>query len=444
VTFDHLEIMYTMRHGIYPGYNEIEAHGLQITNNHIGMVGVKGGSSAYCIAAWHSDMLIRNNTIHDCGRRGISLNTYTTFTPGLTISNVVIDGNHFANGYHTTGPDVSSLSGNGHTFTNFTISNNIFDDSARWSAGIHDGCYASSCTSNVIYISSQEGNQYSNFMIHNNIIIGATSRAMLLVDMDNVHIYHNTVYGSHPDAQPYGLVIFDNVTNIDMRNNIFHGTLIDIGNNNYGRMVLDEAASAFAVRDYNLYFQEDPGQPITGSEFGIGGWDVFMDEWDDWVAASGFETHSPAPQRTYFVDRENKDFRLQPNSPAVDAGVLIPGINEGYIGAAPDLGALELVPSLTLRGTPDNQATHLAWDVTISIPPTTTWQIDYYTTTSNILTVTDPLSTTRSLTLTDLTNYKWYTVTLSAMLDSTAFLSDTITVMPTDISIRLPLIQKEN
>ena len=444
VTFDHLEIMYTMRHGIYPGYNEIEAHGLQVTNSHIGMVGVKGGSSAYCIAAWHSDMLIQNNTIHDCGRRGISLNTYTTFTPGLTISNVTIDGNHFANGFHTTGPDISSLPGSGHTFSNFTISNNIFDDTGRWVAGIHGGCYANSCTSNVIYISSHDGNQYSNFTINNNIIIGSTSRALLLVDMDNVYIYHNTVYGSHPDAQPYGLVIFDNVSDIDMRNNIFHGTLIDFDNHNYGRCVLDEGASSFTIRDYNLYFQEDPGQPITGSEFGVGGWDVFMDEWDSWRTASGFEIHSPDPQRTLFVDRGNSDFHLQVDSPAVDAGVLIPGINEGYWGAAPDLGALEFIPSLDLQGVPADRAINLDWKVNISLPVTTTWMIEYYTSTANILTAAIPLSSARSQTLIELSNYEWYTVTLNAMLNSTGFLSDTVKVMPTDININLPIILNDH
>ena len=440
VAFDNLEIMYTMRHGLYSGYREVEAHGLKVTNSHIGMVGVKGGSSAYCIATWYSDVLIQDNWIHDCGRRGISMNTYTDETPGLTISNVTIDNNYFANGFHTTGPDISSLPGLVHTFTNFTISNNLFDDSARGNAGIHDGCYASSCTSNVIYISAHDSH-YSDFTIHNNIIVGATSRAMLLVDMDDVQVYHNTVYGSHPDARPYGLVLFDNVTHIDMRNNIFHGTLTDDIHTD-GRLVLDQGASTFSIRDNNLYFQEDDGQPIIGSENGVGGWDVFMYEWDSWQTASGFETNSPDPQRPLFIDREQGDFRLQAGSPAIDAGVIIPGINEGYNDAAPDLGAIEFTPNLVLHGSPANQAINLSWDIDITIPATTTWHIDYYTTTTNILTATDPTSTTRAYTLTGLTNYDLYTVTLKAMVGTTAVLSDTITVMPTDIFVYLPLVLK--
>ncbi len=35
------------------------------------------------------------------------------------------------------------------------------------------------------------------------------------------------------------------------------------------------------------------------------------------------------------------NFALKPNSKAVDAGVMIPTINEDFVGRAPDLGALE-------------------------------------------------------------------------------------------------------
>ncbi|HKI70534.1 MAG TPA: hypothetical protein VKA67_13170, partial [Verrucomicrobiae bacterium] len=47
-----------------------------------------------------------------------------------------------------------------------------------------------------------------------------------------------------------------------------------------------------------------------------------------------------SPQ-TQLRDWTNDDFRLQPNAPAVDAGVIIPGITDGCVGSAPDLGAYE-------------------------------------------------------------------------------------------------------
>jgi len=41
------------------------------------------------------------------------------------------------------------------------------------------------------------------------------------------------------------------------------------------------------------------------------------------------------------VGPANRDFRLKAGAPAIDAGVVLPGINDGYVGAAPDLGAYE-------------------------------------------------------------------------------------------------------
>jgi hypothetical protein len=35
------------------------------------------------------------------------------------------------------------------------------------------------------------------------------------------------------------------------------------------------------------------------------------------------------------------DFRLKPDGKAVDAGVAIPTVNDGFAGRAPDLGAIE-------------------------------------------------------------------------------------------------------
>ena len=51
-----------------------------------------------------------------------------------------------------------------------------------------------------------------------------------------------------------------------------------------------------------------------------------------------FLANSP---QTQLVNWTNEDFRLKPNAPAIDAGVIIPGFTDGYIGSAPDLGAYE-------------------------------------------------------------------------------------------------------
>ena len=76
----------------------------------------------------------------------------------------------------------------------------------------------------------------------------------------------------------------------------------------------------------------------------------------DYSAATGLDKHSVLldfntfvkvgipdksdPQRLY--DPEDFDFRLQPGSAAVDAGVELPTITDEFTGKAPDLGAYEL------------------------------------------------------------------------------------------------------
>jgi hypothetical protein len=60
----------------------------------------------------------------------------------------------------------------------------------------------------------------------------------------------------------------------------------------------------------------------------------------DW---SVFRKASPPvkgdPTRVYRP--EDYDFSLAPNSAAIDAGTVLPGVTDGYTGRAPDLGALE-------------------------------------------------------------------------------------------------------
>jgi len=101
--------------------------------------------------------------------------------------------------------------------------------------------------------------------------------------------------------------------------------------------------------------------------------------------------------------------------------------------------------ALELGGTPGDHKIYLAWDVNTTLPITSTWQIDYYSrTVASTVSFTGITNTTRAYTLTGLTNYAWYTVTLDAMLGSTSIMSDTVRVMPTDIFSRLPLVLKGN
>ena len=126
----------------------------------------------------------------------------------------------------------------------------------------------------------------------------------------------------------------------------------------------------------------------------------------------------------------------------VEGRDFINGVRPGYL---PYVYPHPLTWELDLTGTPGNETARLSWTVHAYLFPTSTWRIDYYTTTATApMTATDPFSITRAYMLTGLTNYQWYTVTLNAIVDSTPILTDTVRVMPTDIVVHLPLLLKED
>jgi hypothetical protein len=99
---------------------------------------------------------------------------------------------------------------------------------------------------------------------------------------------------------------------------------------------------------------------------------------------------------------------------------------------------------LELQGRAGDEAIYLHWTLNVTLPVTHTWQIDYDGPAGDELSpITNIVSPTRAYTLTGLTNYVWYTLTVSAMVDATPSLSDTVRLRPTDIFLYLPLVLRE-
>lgn len=96
-----------------------------------------------------------------------------------------------------------------------------------------------------------------------------------------------------------------------------------------------------------------------------------------------------------------------------------------------------------MSGWSADQTIYLSWTVNQDLPITTTWQVDYSGPTGDQPPAIGGLIySSRSYTLTGLTNYAWYSVTLQAMLDETPVLTDTIGLMPTDHSLHLPWVMR--
>lgn len=164
-------------------------------------------------------------------------------------------------------------------------------------------------------------------------------------------VYHNTIIGEH--------VIRDPSSNMHYRNNLFLGR----DTPNRGIMAWANATDAYSS-DYNGY---RPNKGVAAQYTWLGpkpGQQLYEPAKDDWKsfatlaefrAATGQETHGmevdfdifekmtpPDPAGRHAVyHAHDLNFRLKAGSKAVDAGVVIPMVNEDFAGRAPDLGALE-------------------------------------------------------------------------------------------------------
>lgn len=165
-------------------------------------------------------------------------------------------------------------------------------------------------------------------------------------------VFHNTLIGEQTVRDPY--------SNAHFRNNLFLGR----DTPDRGIMAWANATSAFSS-DYNgfrpnrgvaqqyAWLAPAPGQ--TAYEPKPGEWKTFA-TLADLRAATGQERHGievdfdifeklspPDPSKRHAsYHAMDLNFRLKPGSKAVDAGVPIPTINDGFVGKAPDLGALEV------------------------------------------------------------------------------------------------------
>jgi hypothetical protein len=156
-----------------------------------------------------------------------------------------------------------------------------------------------------------------------------------------IMVYHNTFISEQTAAEPY--------SNSHFRNNLFLGKDAP----NRGIMTWAHATPSFST-DYNgfrpnrnvirQYNWRAPGEELKS-----------FTTFKDFQQATGQEAHGveldfdifenlspPDPNRRYHVYHAmDLNFRLKPNSKAIDAGQVLPTINDNFTGKAPDLGALE-------------------------------------------------------------------------------------------------------
>jgi parallel beta-helix repeat protein len=146
-------------------------------------------------------------------------------------------------------------------------------------------------------------------------------------DSGAIYLFHNTVDAQRTGNDGFRVQSPGTWQILYARNNVWAGTLHALENANVSQP-LD--------MDYDDLWR-------SGSDY-LARWDGLANPHLTTVAeitaATGQESHgiSAAPG---FVAPATADFTPGPSSPLIDRGVYIPGINDGYHGQAPDLGAVE-------------------------------------------------------------------------------------------------------
>ena len=142
-----------------------------------------------------------------------------------------------------------------------------------------------------------------------------------------IYLLHNTVDAQRAGNDGFRIMSPGTWTTLYARNNVFAGTLQALVNANPSQPI---------DMDYDDLWR-------SGSDYLVR-WDGLanphLTSIAEITAATAQESHgiSAAPA---FVAPATADFTPGASSPLIDRGVYIPGINDGYYGLAPDLGAIE-------------------------------------------------------------------------------------------------------
>lgn len=269
--------------------------------------------------------IIRRNTFHDY---------FDGFTlcPESDNGSSTNETDAYENLIYRTGDDGLSADG---TCSNVRIWNNTFHDVLVGIsfAPIYEGpIYA---LRNVIYRTGVGNNDYGGLPFKFNVSDEGQSGPM--------YLFHNTADAALPNNN--GFVIYEPGTwqAIIARNNIWAGTNYALYNANPTEP-LD--------LDYDDLYTTLPGE--------LAYWDGLPDRHLNTLAElraqTGQELHgfNVLPG---FANAVSADYTLAPTSTLIDKGVYLPGIDNDYVGAAPDIGAFEYQGyGFTLNATPSARA----------------------------------------------------------------------------------------
>lgn len=147
-------------------------------------------------------------------------------------------------------------------------------------------------------------------------------------------VYQNTLLTTAPATEAIALLPTSTATGIILRNNILAGTRYVIERGTLPNVVWSQNHDLLHTTDATRFVRWQGTQYATLSAF---------------FAGTGHEANGVAAPPNLF-NPASGDFTPNAGSAAIDAGVVLPGINDDYVGSGPDIGAFEVSPVLFANG----------------------------------------------------------------------------------------------
>jgi parallel beta-helix repeat protein len=232
-----------------------------------------------------------------------------------------------------------------------------------------------------------------------------------------MYLFHNTADAALPGNNGIYIKAPGTWEMIYARNNVWAGT--DYALNNYNETQPIDL-------DYDDLYTTNPDEFVYWGS----GPDRHMHDLVTFQTLTGQEPHG-LDVEPGFTDATTADYTLAPTSDLINSGVLIPGINDDYVGTAPDIGAFEyqgygftLIPAppsraiapgavatYTIRVQPIGGFTHTVTLIAASPSPSLTLSL---TTTTVAQSSQATLTITDTHTGTTLLPGLWYTIPITA------------------------------
>ena len=260
---------------------------------------VKGSSmeGTAVVVRGHIGAIVRGNSLHD-----IFNGVYTGSSGDLHNPELVFDADIYNNHINHIGDDGLEPEG---TSINQRFRNNTVDT-------MYSGMSLAPITVGPTWVLR---NTFTNFSAKAYKWDGNPNGIVL--------VYHNTSWTNAADIRTMDVI--SPIHNAVFRNNIFQGK---------GLGVLEQATGSGGNDwNYDIWYIVRSGAHFQWEN-------VFYNNLAGLCAATGLECNG-IEKNPLLASPTIGNFILSSSSPAIDRGVVIPGINDGFTGTAPDLGAFE-------------------------------------------------------------------------------------------------------